>query len=260
MTSIPGKIQKSIAAHGILGTGKRCVVTAIRYLMWFTPSHRRNRAVARERDSEFDREWGVDTSGSGTGVLGRPEVVGSNWVYGVDYQGSSAAGLYDVLSDLSIQYEQFTFIDFGSGKGRTILTASRFPFRNVIGVEYSEHLNETARSNVSRFPKAEKKCKLIDVICADAATFPIPQGPLIIFLYNPFGRPVMENVVNNVLTSFQRDPRRIIVLYFNPVFADVWKNAGFLHEIRASKWNAIYDTQVLTHPDLLDHQSGLTRR
>jgi SAM-dependent methyltransferase len=210
--------------------------------MWFTPSHRRNRAVAREEDSEFDREWGVDTSG--TLEPGRSEVVGPNWLYGGDYQGICASTLYEALSDLSIQCEQFTFLDFGSGKGRAILTASRFPFRNVIGVEYSEHLNETARRNVSRFPKAEKKCKLIDVICADAATFPIPHGPLVIFLYNPFGRQVMGNVVNNVLTSFQRNPRRIIVLYFNAVFADVWKNAGFLQEIRASEWNAIYDTQV----------------
>jgi hypothetical protein len=45
----------------------------------------------------------------------------------------------------------------------------------------------------------------------------------------------MQKVVDNVLTSFQRSPRRIIVLYFTPDLADMWKGAGFLHEVRASR-------------------------
>jgi hypothetical protein len=236
------KIQKSIAAQGILVTVRKCVVTSIRYLMWFSASHRRKRTLAMERDLEFDNQWGVDTSGVVS--VDRSEVLGSNWIHGFDYQGTGAVALYDALSGFSIQFEQFTFIDFGSGKGRAILTAARFPFREIIGVEYSQHLNETARRNVLCFPETEKKCKSINIVYADAATFSIPKYPLVVFLYNPFGRPVMANVVNNLLTSFRRNPRRIIVLYFNAVFADLWRNAGFLHEVRSSDRSAIYDTEV----------------
>jgi predicted RNA methylase len=241
MTSLLGKIQKSIVTHGVLITTRKGVAAGIRYLVSFTPQNRRNRTLVRDEDLEFDRRWGVDTSG--TFDPHKSEVTGTNWVHGADYQGVGASAVYDALSGLAILYQQFTFIDFGSGKGRAILTASRFPFRNVIGVEYSKPLNDIARRNLSRFPIAETKSKLVEVICADAATFPIPPGPLVIFLYNPFGRPVMEKVAQNVLSSYLQSPRRIIILYFNSVWGDVWTSCGFLHETWASKCDVIYDTQ-----------------
>src|SRR3712207_1940229 len=40
------------------------------------------------------------------------------------------------------------FVDLGSGKGRVVLAAARFPFKRVIGVEIAESLNEVARANV----------------------------------------------------------------------------------------------------------------
>ena len=242
MQSIIRRIHKLFALHGFMGGFKLCAAKACRYLLWFTPSQRRARALAQDRDSEFDRKWGVDTSG--TVVPRESKVVGSNWIYCNKYQSCNSAALEQVISELPIQPEQFTFVDFGSGKGRALLAASRFPFRRIIGVEYSEQLNEIARRNVSRFPNTGRRCKEIEIVCADAARFPMPQGPLIIFLYNPFGGPLMTEVVRNVSTSFQEDPRRIIVLYANAVLADVWKNSGFMHEIRASKWFAIYDTQA----------------
>src|SRR5262249_41934351 len=83
LSSIINKIQRSLAIHGILGTFRLCGATAIRYLMWFSPSHRWRRAVAQERDLEFDRKWGVDTGG--TVVPDKSGVVGSSWVYGIKY-------------------------------------------------------------------------------------------------------------------------------------------------------------------------------
>jgi hypothetical protein len=87
------------------------------------------------------------------------------------------------------------------------------------------------------------QCREIKIFHANAATFPIPQGPLFIFLYNPFGRQVMRTLVKNVSVSFQQNPRRIILVYFHPLFADEWKKVGFFIEIRRSKEIAIYDTQ-----------------
>ena len=243
MSSTVGKIQRSRAIYGILGTIRLWVATAIGYLIWVTLADWRGRAADPACDLEFDRQWGVDTCG--TVGPGKAEVVGSNWVYGAEYQGSNATALEEVLRELPIPYGQFTFVDLGSGKGRAILVASRFPFRRIIGVDYSEQLNDIARHNLSRFPKAETRCKEIDVVCADAARFPIPEGPLVIFLFNPFRRPVMREVVKHVVTSFQQDPRRIIVLYSNAVCADVWRNASILEEIPSSRtWIAIYDTQA----------------
>jgi SAM-dependent methyltransferase len=198
----------------------------------------------------------VDTSGAVVPV--ESEVVGPNWAYGVKYQGCNSAALWQVLSELPIQHEHFTFVDFGSGKGRAILVASRFPFSRIIGVDYSEQLNEIARRNVSRFPNNAKRCNEINIVCADATRFPLPKGPLIIFLFNPFGKPLMTEVVRNTSTSFQQDPRQIIVIYFNAVFGDVWRNSGFMQEISESKWVAIYDTRkVAKTPHRPDWKPGL---
>jgi SAM-dependent methyltransferase len=221
---------------------KHGVTKAIHYLMFFASEQARSTAAARNSELEFDIKWGVNTSG--IDVPTKAEVVGSNWLHGADYQAVSASGVFDTLSDLAIEHDKFTFIDFGSGKGRAILMASRFPFKRVIGVEYSKQLNDIAKRNLAVFPISELKCKSVDIICADAATFPIPQGPLVIFLYNPFGRPVMQNLVDNVMTSFLENPRRVIVLYFNAVYADVWKSARIVHESRQSKLCVVYDTQV----------------
>ncbi len=240
--SITSKIQRSLSIHGILGTIKLCIDKTIKYILYLTPSQRRDRIITKERDLAFDREWGVDTCGSL--VPNKSEVVGSNWIYGIKYQGCNSTALYEVLSELPIIYEHFTFVDFGSGKGRAILLASRFPFRRIIGVEYSEQLCEIARHNFSCFPKTEKKCNKIEIVCTDAVKFSIPKDPLVVFLFNPFGKPIMKEVVKNIFTSFRQNPRRIIVLYFNAVFADVWRNASFMEEIRTSKWITIFDTHV----------------
>ena len=52
----------------------------------------------------------------------------------------------------------------------------------------------------------------------------------------------MATLVQNVLASFEENPRRIIVLYFNPLFADEWARISAFAEIRRSKGLAIYDT------------------
>jgi len=192
------------------------------------------------RDVEFDRTWGVDTCGRI--APSAADVVGPNWLHGAEYQGCNAPALDQVVQELALPYEQFTFIDLGCGKGRALLVAARFPFRQVLGVEYSAPLTEIARRNLSQFPSTARRCQDIIVTQADAASFPLPDDPLLLFLFNPFERPVMRAVAENVVASFQRQPRRIIILYSNPVYADVWRNVPEVTEIpTARKWIAGFE-------------------
>ena len=248
MRSIVNRIQRAFVIYGMVATFRLCVAIAFQSISRFVSSQWSARSVTENHDLEFDLKWGVDTGG--TVVPEKSEVVGSNWIYGIKYQGCNSDGLDQALNEIDIQHERFTFVDFGSGKGRGILTASRFPFRKIIGVEYSEQLNEIARHNVLLFPNSAKKCKDIEVLCADAVRFPMPEGPLVIFLFCPFLRPVMTQVVQNVSTSFYQNQRRIVVLYFNPLFADVWKKAIFMKETRSSKSVAIYDTKRSRPPSI----------
>ena len=234
------KIQRLLAIHGVVGTVRLFIAKAIGLLLYLTPARRRARAAARDRDLAFDRKWGVDTSGMM--IPSASDVVGSSWEFGSRYQGVDVESLEQKLRDLEIDFQQFTFVDFGSGKGRAVLVAAQLPFRRVVGVEYSESLNQIAIQNLARFPAKALQCPQIDLICSDAAKFSIPDGPLVLFLYNPFGEAVMAQVVQNVSTALKREPRRIVVLYFYGVAAGLWKNAGFLREVQASKQISHYDT------------------
>ena len=230
-------MQRAIAIHGFWGTAKICIRNGIEYVFWFTPARRR----IRVRDSEFDKKWGTDTKG--ILIPDKSDVVGSNWMYGVKYEGCDALSLMQVLKNLGINYKDFTFVDLGSGKGRAIFVVSQFPFHKIIGVEYSKQLCNIARHNISYLPNTEKKCQTIDIVNADAADYQIPGGSLIIFLNNPFGGQVMKQVVRNVIDSYRNEPRRIIVIYFVPNFADVWKQSGLFREIERTKEMVVFDSE-----------------
>jgi hypothetical protein len=231
------RIKRSFAIRGVLGTIRACWDTASEY--WL-PSRKRAAAMVRERELKFDATYGLDTTEI---VLPhQTEVRGGNWMFGQRYQGVDPGRFVQLMSELSIDHGQFTFIDFGSGKGRAIVLAMNFPFKKIIGIEYSEQLNVAARQNVLRYPDNAKRCKEIEIICGDATDLPIPDGPLVLYLNNPFGRPVMERVIHNVSMSFQVCPRRMVIIYFLPEHLDLWDKVPFLRKTRVSHLIAMYDT------------------
>lgn len=234
------KLKRLLAIHGLGGTFQLFVAKVIGAVLYFTPARRRARLAVRAQDFKFDRQWGVDTRGML--IPGENDVVGFSWVHGSRYQGVCADSLQQTLRDLKIEYEHFTFVDFGSGKGRAVMTAALFPFQKIIGVEYSRPLHEVAVRNLSIFPETAKQCPDIELVCADAAGFPIPGGPLVIFLYNPFSAAIMSQLVQNVEASLQCDRRRIVVLYFIAACADVWNNCPAFPTSQGDKALTIYDS------------------
>jgi hypothetical protein len=241
MRPLMSKIVRSIASRGTTRTLKLCTIALCDRIRPGAPSSRRAAiSAARERDLDFDRKWGIETAG--IDYPERSDVRSRNWIHGARYQAIDPDAFVQVLDSLSIQYERFVFIDFGSGKGRAILLAAGFPFKRVIGIEYAARLHRIARLNCLRYPNDAKKSESVEIIQGDAAEFQLPQEPLVLFLYNPFGRPVMKKVVSNVADSFQRKPRRMVVIYFCSDHADLWDSSTFLRRTRSSSWPAVYDT------------------
>lgn len=234
-----------MAVYGVRGTIALIISAIAAYTARLNPERRRAIANLIEKDRAFDRLWGVNTCG--TAIPATSDVVGPNWVYGLRYQGCDTDALEGTLRKLAIRYEDFTFVDLGSGKGRALLVSAQFPFKRIIGVEYSGRLNDIARRNIAQLPESKKMCKDIALFCSDAGSFPIPEGPVLIFLYNPFGRPVMEEVVRNVCLSFEKDPRRMVVVYFTPLFGDLWRKVGFLAQAPSSEAIAIFDTESIAN-------------
>jgi SAM-dependent methyltransferase len=145
------------------------------------------------------------------------------------------------LGELGVACEKATFVDLGAGKGRALLIAARSPFRELVGVEYSATLAATARANVQRAGDDR-----IRIVHADAASYRFPDGPLVLYFYNPFDATVMREVIWNLTQSHQHQRRRIVVLYFlpRPSCLELWERASFLHFAGTIQGAAVYDTDM----------------
>ena len=139
----------------------------------------------------FDQEHGTDTSGNrniaSLDVIELPEAQ-----YAVHYEPSSAEVVRRALRKLSISAAEFTFVDFGSGKGRVLLVAASFPFKEVIGIEFLRELHEVALSNIARLPPDLSRAGKVSSIHCEASAFELPDSNLVCYFHNPFGPPVMQ--------------------------------------------------------------------
>ena len=95
--------------------------------------------------------------------------------------------------------------------------ASDYPFRRIIGVELLPSLHQIAQENLRQYKSESQKCFALESICADATDFPLPEDPLVIFLFNPFPESGMRQVVANLEQSLRAHPRPVYVLYHNPL-------------------------------------------
>jgi SAM-dependent methyltransferase len=111
------------------------------------------------------------------------------------------------------------FVDFGSGKGRIVYEAAKYPFAQVIGVEISAKLNEVARRNIER-NRHKLTCPNVDLITADAADFEVPDDLTVAYFYHPFGGDTFEAVMGNIIKSLDRNPRCLTLIYQLPLNED----------------------------------------
>jgi SAM-dependent methyltransferase len=179
-----------------------------------------------DRKHPFDREFGTDTSGflfGGDILTGHPAEE-----HGSPYAGVQPSVLRTVLQTLP-SLQQCTFIDLGCGKGRPMLIASEFPFRDIIGVELSPPLVDAARKNAITIANRHPNRTPIRVEMGDATAYPLPGGDVVLFIYNSFDRELMLRVVQNVEAALSSDPlRKIYVVYCNPASGDCFDASPLL--------------------------------
>jgi len=196
----------------------------------------------------FDAEFETDTGG----LIHAEELRdgrGRKSVYNTAYYATPPSLFQQALARLEVNFEGFTFVDLGAGKGRTILLASHFPFRQVIGIEYARALATVATQNISRYHPISRLCKEVRCILGDACDFAFPTGPLVIFMWNPFVGPVFERVVANLEGSLRREPREVYVLYLKPDCAQRLDASPWLHKL----WEYRLE---MTEQDFAAHQFG----
>jgi len=179
-------------------------------------------ALARVRNTgDFDRIHGTDTSN--IELLWQFKIDSPNARFGARYQATDEQMLVDAISFLPEPPQDFTFVDIGCGKGRTLLVASKLGFRQVIGVEFAHELAEIARTNLAKMGFANAV-----VLDLDAADFQFPHTDMVVYFYNPFSIEVMRKVLANLRRS---SAKRLYIIYRVPECADLLDSCGFLDRL-----------------------------
>jgi hypothetical protein len=255
MGSPNARIKESLKTHGAARLALLCLRLPFVPLLRSDFGVRLNRAY---HGWTFDHKFGVHTSG----WIRQPEpsIEGSRAELGRPYDGSSPAQFKRIFQDMGIRYEDYAFVDFGSGKGRALLLASAFPFRSVTGIEWSQGLHEVAQRNINSY-SGPRVSSSISSVCMDAREFQIQSGKSVLYFFNPFGEEVMTRVLANVRESFQQNPRDIFLVYMNPRHREVFDQADFLERISDRAWFAVYRTVFSTRlsqrtPGMADRVAG----
>ena len=141
------------------------------------------------------------------------------------YQAMARLPLIWALKALDIDPSEFGFIDYGSGRGRLMLTAARFPFREVIGIEFSRVLHRQACDNIRNHPREHLACTEIASFHTNALEFDFPEGDWVAFFFNPFPEDVLYRVAQRIVDSARVSKGRIYVVFANsdrlPIFRKI---------------------------------------
>jgi SAM-dependent methyltransferase len=195
-----------------------CVVCE--FLRESTPERKRR----RYGDAEYDWERRVNTTGGGLGA--RSRFLG---MLHSEYQPIEPEIFREIFGQLEIEYERFTFVDIGSGKGRALLLAAEYRFRRILGIELLRELHQIAAGNVAHDGR-------IEVVYGDAAEFSFPREPLVVYFFNPLPEPGLREVVRHLEVSVREFPRPVYVIYINPVYegtafrASAFEKIGGTHQ------------------------------
>lgn len=166
----------------------------------------------------FDVEFGVRTSGL---VAGRDLKTGHrNDRHATAYYAVAPSVFHSLLVrwrrfKAVAPLDSYTFIDLGAGMGRAVMLAAEFPFRAVMGVELHPTLVRIGRRNMAHWRSAGRARAPIRMVESDAAEFPLPPGPCVAFLFNPFDGPLLRRVLRSWSRSLPGREGLVDILYVN---------------------------------------------
>jgi SAM-dependent methyltransferase len=232
------RLQRSLRTRGFVGSLAHALDALGAHLRGRAPAHPDAAA-----DEDFDRRFGVDTSG----VIAQADldVDDPSWVHGSAYVATSPIDFAEVLAPFALDPARAAFVDLGCGKGRVLMMAGALPFQRVLGVEYSQTLADIARRNLASY-RGARRAQSIEVVTGDASAFAYPEGDLVVFMYHPFDEVVMQRVVDALRLRQRTSPHRLLVLYFKPVHAALWQAANFVETRFESSRYSVYEAAPVT--------------
>jgi hypothetical protein len=224
--------------EGRLEASRRLLAALWEFVRDSTPERRRQ----RYGDADYDWEHRVNTTSAAVGWHER--LLG---VFHSPYQPTESVLFHEMLEALRqhshSDFHDFVFVDLGSGKGRTLLMASDYPFRRIVGVELLPALHQAAQENLSKYRSESQKCFALESICADATEFCFPGEPTVLYLFNPFPEAGLRRMIANLELGLREHPRAVYVLYHNPLLEHVLSESAGLQKLHATHQYALYGTE-----------------
>ena len=231
------------------GQGSR-IISGLRALALRVRSSRRRRGFLATLRSclleigeiRFDRKYRVDTVGALR--LDDLTVESENARHAVSYQCTKIATFREIFAGLQIPFEEFVFVDIGSGKGRAMLLASDWPFKKIVGIEFAAELHRIALRNLYYYYNPAQHCTEFEAICADAVKCELPPGNLVLYLFNPFGPEIVVQLLANIRRSLTAHPRQAFLVYNNAVCHTVVEESEIFRRVRTTDLFSIYRSTV----------------
>lgn len=158
-----------------------------------------------------------------------------NFNHGTYYMASLSSEItkiFQFLHNKLADFENYTFIDIGCGKGKVNLTwllelKKRQLNQFTLGIDYYYPLIKIARDNNRLLFKSEGFFACCDITSLDLK---LVSDKLILYLYNPFDEVILENLMQCVSAI------DCLIVYVNPVhekiirkynFNTIYKSSGF---------------------------------
>ena len=173
----------------------------------------------------FDWRYDVDTASNLS--LRAMDFKNPNKPEGVEY-GTIPPYLIKKILD-QVNYDQSdVFLDFGCGKGRVLLIASKYKFKKIIGIEFSPELAGIALKNILSCRDYNNfDIDRIKIIEKDVLDYKYNNDETVFYLYNPFSNIILDQLCGQIVKSIHHKPRRVYIIYVNPIFANIIIANGF---------------------------------
>lgn len=171
-----------------------------------------------------EKKYGIDTTGADE--LKALEKKGIDISHATIYMPATYDLLEEIFSILRPNKNSH-FLDIGCGKGRVMCVAAHYHFKKITGIDFSKKLCDAANKNLLA-TQQQLPYLNFSVINSDAFYYEIPTDVDYIFLFNPFDDVIMSGVVNNILQSHWKKPRKITLIYLNTLHKQLFIDVGFI--------------------------------
>jgi SAM-dependent methyltransferase len=229
--------QDSIRHYGLWRTVQQIAGALYRFFREFLPDRRK----AKYGDLEYDFDQMIDTTRSN--VQFRSQLIAA--ITGHQYFPSEPWIFEQMMEALPIHFQDFTFIDLGSGKGRVLVMAVPYGFKRILGVEFMPQWHHTAEQNISKLAAKNRLAMPIQSFCMDVRDLQFPAGPLVVYMFNPFPEPVLATVLERLRQSLQADPRELFVAYRYPELERLLAKCDWLEKIAGTEQWAVYRNRLI---------------